>query len=101
MNLVELDLLIHYGFKSEDHPQIAAKRVAESYREGLQRLINLQLIRRCPVPPNSQLPQYQVTERGQIYLQMLQRMPLPTEQWAIPSGLKKHLNPEKTSREDN
>ena len=78
MTPYELEVLLWYYARGEDHPHEIAGRERTT---ALEQLLRLQMI----APDNSPLI-YTVTERGKVYIEAIINTPLPEKRWVMPEG---------------
>lgn len=82
MTPYEIGILLHYyASNSTDAPEL--KRGAPILAETIETFIARNLLERTD-RADLCLPAYRLTERGRIYVEALQRVPLPERGWVVP-----------------
>jgi hypothetical protein len=88
---VELVLLLHYSYMQNDHPEIVKN--SKSATSSVSRLKDRGLLMDAEQPRNA-VPvvghpaQYQVTDKGTAYLNMVLCTPMPVQSWTDPREIK-------------
>ena len=81
MTPYEIDILLHYYSRAEDHEDIHRK--PPIWQPTLRRFLDDELLQ--PTANGADVI-YAISERGTAYVEALQRIPLPVQIWVIPEG---------------
>lgn len=84
MTCYEIGILLHYYVKCEDHPDI--ERNPPIWRPTIDNFISHNLLEHNTraAAPGDVAPTYAVTERGRVFMEALQGVPLPIKKWVMP-----------------
>ena len=77
-NVVQLEILLHYRYVSEDFPRESTPAIEDAFK----RLLNLRLIEHYA--PDGKTPKYIITNKGQVHVEALCTLPLPEQEWVSP-----------------
>jgi hypothetical protein len=80
MTPYQIDVLVHYYARCEDHPDLA--RNPPAWRIAVREFTEQGLMRE-----GTDGMSYSLTERGTAYVDALQRVPLPVQIWVIQSNV--------------
>ena len=89
MTPLEIDIILHYYAIAEDYR--GGDHSAPAVGEAIKRFISADMLRPATPNPEDRLlavrpPAYVVTERGRIYVEALQAVPLPIQKWVMPEA---------------
>ncbi len=83
MSPFELDILLHYYSRRDDHPVLADNPPIWTSTRGKMKSDGL-LGENDPVKVGE--PLYYLTERGKVYIEAILSLPLPVQQWVMPNA---------------
>ncbi len=84
MTPYEIDLILWYYSRAEDHPDV--KRDPPIFQPTMRAFLHDELLRYLAETERHQKHpmSYEITERGQAYVEALMRVPLPVQRWVMP-----------------
>jgi hypothetical protein len=96
MTLLEIEILSHYRCRADDYRN--GDHSAPAVKEALARFVDDGLLTMAGFnverfPDGTLKARYAVTERTRAYLDALQSVPLPVQEWAMPPEWRNTLRP--------
>ena len=80
MTPYEIDILLHYYARCEDHGDV--ERKPPIWPSTLLYFLEQELLATANAEAQAH---YAITDRGRAYVEALQRVPLPVQVWVMPS----------------
>lgn len=80
MTIYELEVLLWYWVRTEDHPDMGLN--PPNWKGSIMNLEDRKLLEAYEGDNTS----YRVTERGEVYIKAIQRLPLPEQRWVMPES---------------